>query len=255
MSEFELPALPAPELPPDVGAATSSPELHCPDCDFEAKPGVMARAQLANHRRKHKTNGAPAAKAQGARKAPAKERAPRVAAPPAPRSGRRSAAKFLTPLWTAVAAATPGRAGALMMWEAPAAGPILDKLAAGSIFDRLLLQRMAKEEDRWGDLLSLLTLPAIGMTVDSGTFHQLPPVLQNAIAGIAEDSIVRMLGQVLEDQERRAKEIDRLEKKARDAGIPDGLRAEVERLLAVLFAPPPQPAAPQQAPQYGPVSA
>lgn len=248
----ELPDLPT-EIAPDIAAGNgkAGDELECPDCDFVAKPGPMARMSLGRHRKwKHNTPGKTAGPKKAAPKAK-KESAPKVASAPV-RSARRSAARLLVPVWNVVAGAVPGRAGAVMAWEAPAAGPVLDKALAGTIVDRILLQRLAREEDKWGDVFSLAILPVVGMMVDSGAYANSPEPLKATIQAMAESAIIDMLGATLAAEAERKRKLASLASKARDAGM-EGLEEAVNGIMVALFAPAPEPSPTSGEPSPAPV--
>lgn len=255
MPEAEAPAF---EAPPDVDAGGPPDELACdePGCEYMPKatlPGPLRRGQLTQHlAKKHGRRPPPKAKKVAAKR-PAAQRSPRVGGTPAPSTGRRkSASNILSAFWGLLGSRVPGNAGALMVWQSPAAGPILDKLAAGTKLDRWALQKVANQEDRWGDALALAVVPGVAMLVESGAYDRAPDVAKEAMRGMAEDSVMRSLGSVLDEIARRNRELAALEARALAAGFkpqvvqtPDGplevpaMRAELDRVMGGIFRTPP----------------
>ncbi len=238
------------DRPPDV-SGPSSDGLICPEpnCSYVAPGGPMAAARLGVHRRaKHGVIGANEKKAKGSAKAKAPAKAPAAKAAPSTASSttaparqkRHSLAGTLGSAWGFLAGTFgPGRPGFVMAWAAPAAGPVLDNAVAGTSLDRRLLQRLAGGSERWSDLGSLLVLPMVAALVEKQpAARDNPQVLE-----VATQAILRIVDRQLDADIAHNIELERLERKAREAGR-DDLRSTIDDLLALLFGMPTQPAGP-----------
>lgn len=225
------------DSPPDVSASPAADGLECPEC-AKTFAGAMAAARLGRHRRfAHGVQaiGRPKAKpkAKGpAAKAPSSPK-PRPAATGAPAKARKSVAGLLGPVWSFLGSTmVPGKAGAIMAWEGPAAGPVLDKAIAGSFVDKLVLQRLAGNADRWHDVGSLMVLPVVALAIERQPELAHNPMLR----GVAEDAIIRMLDTQLDAEIADKRQVEKLEAKARSAGY-EGVAEKVSLMMALLFGP------------------
>ena len=169
-------------------------------------------------------------KAQGGRPAAAKVK-PNPAATFPTRAGRRSAAPLLTPLWAFLGSRAPGRMGGAMVWEAPAAGAILDKALAGTVIDRLILQRVS-DVDKYEDLGMLLALPLIGRIVD-----QDPEKAANnpMLVAVTRRAALKMIGAAVAEQKRSRDEMARLDKIAKESGYEEGVAEALDAFMEAFF--------------------
>lgn len=226
------------ERPPDLASTDGqADDLACPDCEWAPKatwPRGIRSAHLTRHRvAKHnyvvdRSKPKPTAKA-GAERSP-KVTPPKTAAPAPARRPRKSAAKWLSMTWGLGSGFVPGRGGGIMAWETPAAGAVLDRALAGTIVDRVVLQRVAAEEDRWGDLANLVMLPLIGVILDRA-----PAAAGNPfIRGFAQAAISDMIEAQLDAELAALRELERLNKKAQAVGRSD-VAAAVSEVMGALF--------------------
>ena len=193
LSPFEQPPTPAPE-----------PDKHlCPHCGKEF-PGARYWLQLGNHIKSAHPDkwGGPTKKA-GPKKATA-ERAPRAprqtkpaAAAPSPRAGRHNLASFFTKNLerSSKALGAVSVAGARsLQFSAPAAGPALDALIAGTRIDKPV-QKIAAVGDKWEKIGAALSLPVMVTMIDLnpalGPF--LEDELRDAVESILEDAIPALI--------------------------------------------------------------
>ena len=201
----------APDLSQGSGA-------ECPECDWSANPAwpvSIQRAHLGRHRRRAHGVAPPA-------KARRKVRVPKVTEPKAPRSGRKSAAKLLSWAWEGLGTMLPGRVGGVLAWEAPAAGPILDRALAGSFVDRWLLQRAAQIEDRYEPVVMLLVPAMAAMAADLG--QPVPPFMEPLV----RQAYLSIIGDRLRYEASMRHQMADLAQKAREAGVSEDLGEDYE---------------------------
>lgn len=101
---------------------------------------------------------------------------------------RQSTAETIEDVWTAIggAALRTGRhapLGRYLMWQAPAAGEMLDQAISGSIIDRKMLQPAVRARGRLDVVGAVLGPPAVILMIESNPARapQLVPILKSAI--------------------------------------------------------------------------
>jgi hypothetical protein len=141
--------------------------------------------------------------------------------------------------------------GRMLQYQAPAAGVIFDTAIAGTLPDRVLLQPLARNRDKYEDVGFLLAGPLLTFTITT-TIGQMQAAQeandQDAYNDLAGKLVVQreMFGWVLSMMLPRLARGAKLaaEKKAKsDAAIADafpelGDADPVEQLMAMLFQPP-----------------
>jgi hypothetical protein len=140
----------------------TSPEWTCAEegggREFKTKGLLGVHRWNAHRLRAAKGPKAPRAKKAAA---PRKETAPRVAAER--KAPRRDASGIWGTAWEIAAELFVPRispaAAIAMTWQADAAGPILDKAFAGSVVDKVVVQRVAGKGGDYKDLISFAGLP------------------------------------------------------------------------------------------------
>lgn len=201
------------------------PDVECDECGWTPNPlwpYGLKKAHLTRHR-KQAHGFSPPPKEAPKRKA----RQPKVEAEPRPaRTSRKSTAKLLSWVWEGFGTMMPGRVGGVITYEAPAAGPVLDKALAGSFVDRVLLQRVAKVEDKYEPVFLLMVPVMAAMAADMG--QPLPPVMEPLL----RDAFLSIWGEHLAWEAKQKARMDDLSAKARAAGKSDDLEAEYEAFKA-----------------------
>lgn len=176
--------------------------------------------------------------------------------PKAAKRGRHSAAGALGTGWGLLGTALE-RSGAdvpvgrVLQFQGPMAGPILDKLIAGSWFDRII-QPLASKTDDMEDFGTLVGLPIM-----VALYERAPAEVAAQIQPMMIATVVASLGALAPVLEKREAEQAKIEAVARrlaaDGKLPiaegaDPSAAVADSILAAIFAPPPNmppPATPQ----------
>jgi hypothetical protein len=209
---------------PSSRAATNP----CPYCDKVYRPGgQLTRHMRSKHPELPPLPGEPTAPATSPR-----ERAPsaktRTAAPK-----RADASEVVGQAFSAVGAglgllpiaggqfAPLGRA---LAFEAPVAGKAVDQALAGGMVDRLALQPLARSEEKWKSLGSVLTVPICVALLCA------QPQLNPLVYPILRQAIRPLIGDTLREMRRLAEEDARLNDELADLASADpfiaGLMAE-----------------------------
>jgi len=134
--------------------------------------------------------------------------------------------------WNVVAGFVPGRAGGIMAWEGPAAGLLLDQALAGTFVDRQLLQPIGRAEDKWSGVSALVVLPLIGAALDGG----MPP--SPFMVEAAEDAFIAVAEAILAAEAERKRQIDAIDRRAREAGHAEGMAEARAEFMTALFGRP-----------------
>lgn len=205
------------DTPPDRDKDGPSPTKG--KCRYCAKP-YASRGSLWKHETKCALQsavfGTPADQDKGGESEPKRtttprERKPRTAAPP---GKRHDASGFLGGAWGTAARFVPSLpAQRAMAWQAPGAGRILDKALAGTVVDKWVLQKVGGYDDKYGPLLSLVSLPVMLVIIERQP--AMLPVLAPQLRSVVKDNLAAALDAAA--AERR--QTEELQAKAEAAGI------------------------------------
>lgn len=147
------------ELPP----VPQAEEIPCDLCDKT----FPSEGRLRLH--KYGAFSAHKLKKDGSKPAPKKAEVIPPSRGPAPknkaRGPRKNASTLLSGVWTGAAmTVVPGfspAAAKAMMWQAEAAGPVLDQFIAGSFIDKLIIQKVAGKTEEAKSISGLVGLPLL----------------------------------------------------------------------------------------------
>jgi hypothetical protein len=151
----------APELPP-------VPQAEREECEICGKvyEGPMAASRLRTHKfgafskHKLKADGKPSIKPD--KVIPSRQAAPSKSKARGP---RKDASTLLSGVWTAAAmTVVPGfspAASRAMMWQAEAAGPVLDGFIANTFIDKIIIQKVAGKTEEAKSISGLIGLPLL----------------------------------------------------------------------------------------------
>lgn len=121
------------------------------------------------------------------------------------------------------------RASMVMQWQSAAAGPALDQLVAGSIIDKVIVQRIAGEGDRYRNATALLSLPMLVAIAENQPAIAAQPVFME----MARRAIRVNYEAILDAQIKEKEEEARFEAKAEAAGLDLYIQVNGERVNAI----------------------
>jgi hypothetical protein len=235
-------ALPLLEEAPEV----AEPVLTCTEegCGREFRTKALLGVHRWNAHKLRAPKGASHHKAAAAKKAaPRKEAAPRPT--PERKTPRKDGSGICGGAWEIAAelfvpSVSPAAAVA-MAWQAEAAGPVLDKAVAGTVVDKVVVQRIAGKGEDARDLGALLFLPLAMMA-----FERNPALAANERIRKLFRRVVRANFEAIADARiKERKQEARWQAKAIEAGIPiavideaghevDAIDAMVNDLLSLI---------------------
>ena len=197
------PELPPPELPPDVPLAGDTVLFpRCRFCDKEFKSGPGGWLSKGRHEKKEHPEEWHAARDEDApRGAPADKTKKRPARPAV--KARIPAedwiSRGITGLGWMLMRSSPslpplGPMGAMIAFEAPIAAPVADQALAGSVLDRLVLQRLAGAESTFEQIGPLIVAPLIvgAMAAYPDFYDQLAPLLKETLRPMLPQFIAQL---------------------------------------------------------------
>lgn len=166
---------------------------------------------------------------------PTKVEAPaKRSSPSARRQGpRRSGERVLGMAWNLAAnilmPRVSPRAATVMVWQSAAAGNALDELVAGSFIDKMIVQRIAGEGDRYRNATALLSLPLLVAVAENQPAVAAQPVFME----MARRAIRVNYEAILDAQIKEREEEARFEAKAQAAGLDLYIQVNGERVNAI----------------------
>lgn len=221
------------ELAPNVGPGEG---FDCDLCGKKFQKEYLLKAHKFGPFSKHKLNrdGSPTKSTPKAVKPDKVEPRGSALSKPALRKGpRRSGERVLGMVWSLasnvfVPRVSP-RASMVMQWQSAAAGPALDELVAGTFIDKMIVQRIAGEGDRYRNATALLSLPLLVAVAENQPAIAAQPVFME----MARRAIRVNYEAILDAQIKEREEEARFEAKAEAAGLELYIQVNGERVNAI----------------------
>jgi len=243
MSDGSTPA----ELPPDLDG--NSDKYVCDDCGAS----LGTRAGLWKHRTRKHSPVAQVAEVVSGDKRPAQSQgtpaskpttpARRERKPTVPTGKRVPLDDKLGMVWGVAGSmlmpAVSPLAARAMVLQAPAAGPVLDELIAGTPIDKVA-QRFAGKGKKAGNVGALIGLPVLMFLIERNPVLVMNPVVDGLLTATIQANLIS----IIDAQYQAKKRAEELEAKAKEAGInlveetADGQTVTlVDKIKADLLAP------------------
>jgi hypothetical protein len=220
------------EVSPAAGLVLSGVSKVCPDCDktITAKTELGANIQLGKHR--GKVHGIKNGKVSVPTEPKTEKEKPRR------KNGSEILALVASGLGSLVSISSPA-AGLALKLEAPLVGPAADKAVAGTVVDRMVLQRALQAKGKFDAIGPLIAFPILVGICEK------QPAMRPQLYGPLRMCITPMLADLVKAMQKQAADNEKLAKAAADlSDLDPGFAAlfadgvdPVDAILGTLFPP------------------
>lgn len=227
------------EISPAAGLESDRPSQICPDCNEKvtANSDLGLRIVMGKHRAKKHPGSSVFIPTK-----PKEEKPPREPAEPKERKSRRNGSEILTMVASGLGSLLAGvgspAAGMALKLEAPLIGPAGDKAIAGTVVDRLALQKLLQAKGKFDQVGPLIAFPLLVALCEK------QPAMRPQLYGPLRMCITPMLPQLVKAMQKQAADAEKLAQAAADlSNIDPGFAAlfadgvdPVDAILGTLFA-------------------
>ncbi len=234
----------APAAPSTSNSQAAGASTRCHYCSEEFDGGFRFAKRGMHEKKEHRAEWE-AARAPGAKKVARAKKATKKAAPPktpaAPRATpvkRISAADSIATNVGRIAKLLGGLDPPLsraLVFSAPATGQAVDELVAGTVVDKLVVQRIAAVSDKWERLGGVIAFPVLVAVISKNP--ALFPVLEDELREATMDVLIANIPTMEKKKAREKKAFETLSRfgqvDERYAATDDPLRLLLEDIFAV----------------------